>query len=258
MSAYAASAVAGFRRLVASPAEMIARACFYGVIIGVLSSLWRAAASSAGGSIVGYDVVAITWYVVFSEAAVNGTKFRMIEHIGTEIGSGAFAVEMLRPVRAVTFRMAGELGDGVVRLGVMVTAGTLFGTLIAGPPPRLTTYALALCSALLAIACNLTAQHAFAAMAFWQHEAKGAWFLYQKFVFVLGGMLLPLQIFPAWLESAAWASPFWTMSYAPARLAAGFAEPWLLLGQAAWLVVLYGAAVAAFAAGERHVQEVGA
>ena len=258
MSAYAAGAVAGFRRLVASPGEMLARACFYGVIIAVLASLWRAATETNGGSIVGYDAAAITWYLVFSEAAVNGTRFRLIEQIGTEIGSGAFSVEMLRPVRAVSFRMASELGDGVVRLGAMLVAGTLFGTLIAGPPPRFATYLVALVSALLAISCNLAAQHAFAAMAFWQHEAKGAWFLYQKLVFVLGGMLLPLQIFPGWLESAAWVSPFWTMSYAPARLAAGFAEPWLLLGQAAWLVVLYGAAVAAFSAGERHLQEVGA
>lgn len=257
MSAYLAGATSGFRRLVASPGEMIARACFYGVIVGVLSSLWRAAAETSGGSIVGYDAAAITWYIVFSEAAVNGTKFRMIEHIGTEIGSGAFSVEMLRPVSAVTFRMAGEMGDGVVRLSAMLLAGTLFGGLIAGPPPDLPSFALALCSASLAIACNVAAQHAFAAMAFWQHEAKGAWFLYQKLVFVLGGMLLPLQIFPAWLESTAWVAPFWTMSYAPARLAAGFAEPLLLLGQAAWLVVLYGAAVAAFAAGERHLQRSG-
>lgn len=257
MSAYAAGAAAGLRRLLASPAELVARACFYGVIVGVLASLWRAAAATNGGAIVGYDVAAITWYIVFSEASVNGTKFRMIEQIGTEIGSGAFAVEMLRPVRAVVFRVAGELGDGVVRLGAMLVAGTLFGSLIAGPPPDALSFAVALVSALLAIACNVAAQHAFAAMAFWQHEAKGAWFLYQKLVFVLGGMLLPLQIFPPWLESAAWATPFWTMSYAPARLAAGFFEPGLLLGQAAWLVALSGAAVAAFAAGERRLQAVG-
>lgn len=257
MSAYAAGAVAGFRRIVASPGEMIGRVCFYGVIVGVLASLWRAAAETNGGAIVGYDAAAITWYIVFSEAAVNGTKFRMIEHIGTEIGSGAFEVEMLRPVRAVTFRIAGELGDAVVRLGAMVLAGTAFGTWIAGPPPDAGAFSLALAAGILAIACNIAAQHAFAAMAFWQHEAKGAWFLYQKLVFILGGMLLPLQIFPAWLEAAAWASPFWTMSYAPARLAAGFFEPALLLGQIAWLAVLYGAALAAFAAGERHLQRGG-
>lgn len=257
MSAYAAAAVAGFRRLVASPAELFVRACFYGVIILVLSSLWRAAAASSGGSIVGYDAAAITWYLVFSEAAVNGMRFRLIEIIGTDIGTGVFSVEMLRPVSAVAFRIASELGDGVVRLTAMVVAGTVLGALIAGPPPNAVAFALALVSALLAVACNTAGQHAFAALAFWQHEAKGAWFLYQKFVFVLGGMLLPIQIFPQWLQSVAWISPFWTMTYAPARLAAGFVEPWLLLGQVAWLVVLSGAAAAAFAAGERHLQETG-
>ena len=257
MSAYAASAVAGFRRLVASPGELFARACFYGVIICVLAALWRAAAATSGGAVVGYDAIAITWYVVFAEAAVNGTKFRLIEQIGTEIGSGAFEVEMLRPVRAVAFRLAGELGDSIVRLGAMVAAGTLLGTLMAGGPPDASSFVLALVSAVVAVSCNLAAQHAFAAMAFWQHEAKGAWFLYQKLVFILGGMLLPLQIFPSWLEAAAWVTPFWTMSYAPARLAAGFDEPGLIAGQAVWLVVLCGAAVASFAAGERYVQREG-
>ena len=258
MSAYAAGAAAGFRRLVAAPGEMAMRACFYAVIVGVLSSLWRAAADASGGAIVGYDAAAITWYLVLAEAAVNGMKFRLIEQIGSEIGSGAFAVEMLRPVRAVTFRMAGELGDGAVRLFAMLLTGTVLGTWIAGPPPDPWSFLLALASAPLAIACNIAAQHAFAALAFWQREAKGAWFLYQKLVFILGGMLLPLQMFPPWLEAAAWATPFWTMSYAPARLAAGFAEPLLLLGQVAWLGVLYTAAVAAFAAGERRLQREGA
>lgn len=257
MSAYAAAASSGIRRVAADPAEMLARACFYAVIVGVLTSLWRAAAAANGGEVAGYDALAITWYLVFSEAAVNGIRFRMIEQIGTDIGSGSFTTEMLRPVRAVAFRIAGELGDGVVRLSAMLVTGAVLGLLIAGPPRNPASFGLALASAFLAIACNVAAQYAFAAMAFWQHEAKGAWFLYQKLVFILGGMLLPIEIFPAWLESAAWLAPFWTMSYAPAHLAAGFEEPALLLGQLAWLVVLLGAAVAAFAAGERHVQRTG-
>ncbi|HEV2756656.1 MAG TPA: ABC-2 family transporter protein [Actinomycetota bacterium] len=257
MTALAAAAASGARRLVAAPAEMLFRVCFYAVIVGVLSSLWTAAAAAAGGEIVGYDAVALTWYITFAEAAVNGTKFRMIEHIGNDIGSGAVEVEMLRPVRVVAFRLAAETGDGIVRLGAMTAAGVALAWALVGPPPDTGTLALALPSAVLAIACNIAAQHAFAAMAFWQNEARGAWFLYQKLVFVLGGMLLPLQIFPGWLEAAAWATPFWTTAYAPARLAAGFAEPVLLLGQAAWLVALTGAAAAAFAAGERRIQAGG-
>ena len=89
-------------------------------------------------------------------------------------------------------------------------------------------------------------------------DAKGAWFLYQKFVFLLGGMLLPLQLFPAWLERIAWVLPFWTMAYAPARLAASAPpQPWLLAAQLGWLVALSAAAVAVFSAGERRLEVAG-
>jgi ABC-type uncharacterized transport system permease subunit len=47
------------------------------------------------------------------------------------------------------------------------------------------------------------------------------------------------------------------LAYAPARLASGHFEPGLLLVQAFWLVVMLGAATAAFAAGQRRLQVVG-
>jgi ABC-2 type transport system permease protein len=107
------------------------------------------------------------------------------------------------------------------------------------------------------VACNILAQHAFAAAAFWIRDAGSTWFLYQKLVFVLGGMLIPLEALPGWLQASAAALPFRAMSYAPARLAAGHVEPVLLLEQLGWLAVLLVAAVAVFGAGERRLQVVG-
>jgi ABC-2 type transport system permease protein len=112
-------------------------------------------------------------------------------------------------------------------------------------------------SLVLAVACNIVAQHAFAASAFWLRNAGSAWFLYQKLVFILGGMLIPLEALPGWLHSIAAALPFAAMSYAPARAASGHASASLLVGQVAWLCVLYAAARAAFLAGERRLQVVG-
>jgi ABC-2 type transport system permease protein len=87
---------------------------------------------------------------------------------------------------------------------------------------------------------------------------EGDLVLYQKLVFLLGGMLLPLQPFPAWLERVAWVLPFWTMAYAPAQLTAGSPpQPWLLAAQAAWLVALAGGAAVVFTAGERHLEVAG-
>ena len=132
-----------------------------------------------------------------------------------------------------------------------------FVALAAGAPPSATGVALAIPSLLLAVCCNLAAQHAFAGIAFWLEDAKSAWFLYQKLIFLLGGMLLPLELLPDAMAGVARALPFWAMSYAPGRLSAGHLEPWLLVGQAGWLVVMVGAAIAVFSAGERRLQVVG-
>ena len=58
---------------------------------------------------------------------------------------------------------------------------------------------------------------ALAASAFWLRNAGSAWFLYQKLVFVLGGMLIPLEVFPSGLETVCRYLPFQAMAYAPAR-----------------------------------------
>jgi ABC-2 type transport system permease protein len=45
--------------------------------------------------------------------------------------------------------------------------------------------------------------------------------VWQKFSFVLGGLLVPLQFYPAWLRDVALHSPFAAMLHGPGRLALG-------------------------------------
>jgi hypothetical protein len=111
------------------------------------------------------------------------------------------------------------------RLAACAVVGAIVAFLTAGPPPQAAALALAAPSLVLAVTCNIVAQHAFAGIAFWLRDAGSAWFLYQKLVFVLGGMLIPLEALPGWLEGTASVLPFRAMSYASARLAAGHLEP---------------------------------
>ena len=230
---------------------------FYVIVVAVLAGLWRAAADANGGAIAGYSAVALTWYIATSEAATVSLNIRMISDIGDDIGSGAVAVELLRPVSVLWMRVVSEVGRALPRLATLMAAGAVLATITAGAPPRPEALLLAAPALVLAITCNIVAQHAFAAIAFWVRDAGSAWFLYSKLVFVLGGMLIPLQVLPSWLRTIAFALPFQAMAYVPARLASGHVEPWLLLEQLAWLAVLAAAAVAMFNAGERRLQVVG-
>jgi ABC-2 type transport system permease protein len=244
-------------RVVAERGGLAVTLAFYVLVTVVLASLWRAAASANGGTVAGYSATAITWYVAMTEATTVSIRQRLISDVGRDIGSGAIAVELLRPAPVLGVRLAGELGYVLPRLAACVLAGAVWSGIVAGPPPQAAALVLAIPSLVLALACNLAAQYAFAGTAFWLRDAGSAWFLYQKLVFILGGMLIPLEALPGWLHEVASALPFQAMSYAPARLASGHFEPVLLVEQVGWLAFLLLAAGAVFRAGERRLQVVG-
>ena len=244
-------------RVIAERGGMAVNLLFYVLVVAVLASLWRVAAEANGGSVAGYGVVAITWYVVTTEATTVSIRQRLIQDTGRDIGSGAIAVELLRPAPVLGVRLAGELGNVLPRLAACFVTGVVLCLVTAGPPPQGAALVLAIPSLVLAVACNIVAQHAFAATAFWWRDAGSAWFFYQKLVFIVGGMLIPLEALPGWLQRIASVLPFRAMAYAPARLASGHFEPMLLVEQIGWLAVLLLAAGAVFRAGERRLQVVG-
>ena len=250
--------LAAASRLVARPASLATVVIVYLSVTAVLSSLWWAAAEAGGGSVVGYPALALVWYAMAAEAAVVPPHPRAIEDIGDDISRGRLVPELLRPRSVLAVRVASEIGAVVTRTLACACFGVPLVWLVAGPPPDPVALALAGPSLLLAVILNVVVQHAVAGVAFWLGEATSAWFLYQKLVFVLGAMLLPLQALPGWMQTVAWALPFLPMIYAPARLAAGFREPWLVALQLAWLVVAWLVAVAVFARGERRMVGAGA
>jgi ABC-2 type transport system permease protein len=164
---------------------------------------------------------------------------------------------MLRPASVVAVRIASEVGRTLPHLALCLVTGTALCWALVGAPPDPAAAALAPLSIALAITCNVVAQHAFAGVSFWLRDARSTWFIYQKFVFVVGGMLLPLEVLPHAMTSVAKFLPFMAMAYAPARLASGHFEPWLLLVQLGWIGVLALVAAAVFRAGENRLQVVG-
>jgi ABC-2 type transport system permease protein len=245
------------RRTIRDPAQLVVALAFYAVVASVLATLWRVAANTHGGVVAGYTATQLTWYIFFAEAAVTALNPRQIELTGEDIASGTIAVEMLRPSSVVGLRIAAEFGRSLPRLGACAVLGSGLAWWAGGPPAQTGALLLAVPSLVLAVLCNLAAQHAFAGAAFWIRDARSTWFLYQKLVFLLGAMLIPVQALPLWLHRTADVLPFIAMAYAPARLASGHVEPQLLLLQLGWLAVLLLAAGTVFAAGERRLQVVG-
>ena len=251
------SAATAARRTLAQPGGLVVTVFFYLAVVSVLSALWRTAAEANAGAVAGYTAAALTWYVATSEAATVTLHNRLIEEAGEDIASGSVAVELLRPASVLWMRVASQVGASLPRIAVCGLIGVAFSWLLVGAPPHAGALVLAAPSLLLAITCNLVAQHAFAGASFWIRDARSTWFLYQKLVFILGGMLLPLQVLPEAMTRVALWLPFMAMAYAPSRLASGHLEPHLLVVQVLWLGGLSLVAVTVFARGERRLQVVG-
>lgn len=255
--AFAVTASVAARESAADRGGLVFTVGFYLAVTLALGAVWRVAAAVNGGAVAGYTAVALTWYIATTEAVTISLNARLIDQVGEDVRNGVVHVELLRPVPLLVVRVASELGRALPRLAICLTLGVAVATVTAGAPPDPLGLALAVPAILLACLANLVAMHAFAAIAFWIRDARSTWFLYQKFVFVLGGMLLPLEVLPGPMAAVAKVLPFMAMAYAPARLASGHVEPWLLAVQAGWLVVLSGLALLVFGAGERRLQVVG-
>jgi viologen exporter family transport system permease protein len=252
-----AAFASGVRRTINQPGELAVRILFYVFILVVFAALWDAAVDANNGPIGEYGYTALLWYVTGAEATVIATKPRLIEEIGYDIADGSVAVDLLRPMSVVWFRMAVEIGEAVVRLIFASAVGALVTYLYVGRPPSFAAALLSIPAAVLGASCIVAAQFLFGAAAFWLEDAKSTWILFQKLIFLLGGMLIPLELLPGWFESVARFTPFVAMAYVPARLLSGTFDPVLLLLQVGWFAALVGAATSAFAVGERRLQGAG-
>jgi ABC-2 type transport system permease protein len=186
----------GARLVAASSGTVAFMVLIHIVIVSTMGSLWRTAAEANGGSVAGYDASALIWYIVATEAAVSGVMGRLIELVGDDIASGAVAAEMLRPAPVVGVRLATELGRTLARISIAFVVGALVALALGAGGPSPAGLALAVPALVLAGLTNVAAQHGFAAIAFWVRDVRSTWFLYQKLVFILGGMLIPLEVLP--------------------------------------------------------------
>jgi ABC-2 type transport system permease protein len=71
--------------------------------------------------------------------------------------------------------------------------------------------------------------------AFWLGDVTPLFWVWQKLLFILGGLMLPLAIYPEWLQRVAWLTPFPSLLAGPAEFMIGAGDGWwLALRLSAW------------------------
>ncbi|MHB8575523.1 MAG: ABC transporter permease [Dehalococcoidia bacterium] len=241
----------------AYPAEAFARSAFMAMIIFVFIQLWSATFKLSGHAAYGgFDLRRIVWYLVVTETVVMSSP-RTFDKIDLEVKQGDLAYNLTRPYVYGLFHAAAYWGSVVLVLPVnFVVGGALAWATVGAPPVSAGIWPALLLTVLLAIALNFAVELAIGLTAFWFEDTNAFFWIYQKLTFTLGGLFLPLTLFPSWLRAIAERLPFSSIAYAPARLVAG-ADVGLVLGtvatQGLWLVALAGAASLIYRGGVRRL-----
>lgn len=235
-----ALAGAGYRRWSTYRQAAVA-GVFVNTVFGVIKlSILLGVASSAGGSVAGYDPASLSTYAWVSQGLIAVVMIFSWTELADRVRTGDIAVDLARPVDLQLSWLAADLGRAGWSLLSRAVVPVLFGAAFFGFhwPTDPAALALLPVSLLLAVCVSFACRFMLNLTAFWLTEIRGLVLLYVLVSGVLGGHLIPLQLFPPGLAAVAYATPFPAMVMAPIDLVTGQATGLTavahVLGQLAW------------------------
>jgi ABC-2 type transport system permease protein len=240
----------------AYPGELVARSGMILVFMWVFFQLWRVVFRNSGSdSLNGLTLHDTIWYLLLAETLELGRP-RLARVISEQVKSGSIAYLINKPYNFLLYQLASGAGESLPRMSMLFIIGGALVWVMAGPPPGPDHWPAALLTLAGAWLLHFCVNALIGLAAFVSEEVAPYEWIYQKLVFILGGMLVPLDFYPVWLQSVAKSLPFAYMMYGPARL---FVEPsWpifiqTLAGQVVWLALLGGIVALAYARGTRRL-----
>jgi ABC-2 type transport system permease protein len=237
--------------------DLVVRSVFMLVVLVTFVQLWTTTYNAINEPIIaGFSLRDLVWYLVITEVIALSTP-RIAQTIDTEVRSGDVAYSLARPYSYPLFHLASFWGETLVRLPMNAAVGSIVALVAVGPPPA---SPVSLLATLLLTAGAVTLKGSLEILvglsAFWVEDTQPAEWIYSKLVITIGGLLLPLDLFPDWLAGIARALPFASMAYAPARVFVGFEWPVfapLLLTQLTWLLLFWGLVSLIFSRASRRL-----
>lgn len=237
--------------------DQLLSTAFLAVIMFVFVQLWRVTfTATGGGNINGYTLPEMIWYLVATEALVTSLP-RIHNTLQAEVKDGDLAVRLNKPYNYLLFHYSTYVGEGLLQLGLQLLMGGLTAYLLVGG----FAFRWTVVPVLLAVYLTTQALHfcfgaSIGLAAFWMEDVSGLYFVFDRLKWILGGFLLPIEVYPDAVRRIAEALPFQYMIAGPARLFVKFdaGDAVRLVGsQAVWLAVFGSVCWGLYRLGVRRV-----
>lgn len=216
-----------------------------------------------GGAIGGYDTLTFSQYFLFMFLCRQSTPTWVIYLMDRGVKQGELSPYLLQPLHPVWRYASEHWGEMLCRLPIVLPIVLLGLTLAdAWTLDLLRNLALFLVALALAWIINFTVHLVVGMIAFWADNALGYdTFVYQLYI-MLGGVMVPLELFPAAIRDALYWTPFPYVLDFPVRVMIGRAagpEMWWGLGvQMLWVAILVSLFALLWRAGQKRYAAAGA
>jgi ABC-2 type transport system permease protein len=244
---YRALAIAAIQRAIAYRGTTLLSLLAGLVWVAVLYYLWRTVYADRPrlGS---FDWSQMRTYILVSYAVSTLISFSSAARILSAVRTGDIAMELLRPVDYLLFQLAQTFGSALIEGLLGGAVALLLGFLLLGiaPPASALAGLLFLISVGLGFLIKFLITFLVALLCFWTKNGLGLIWAQTAVISLFSGALIPLQLLPGWLQTAALAAPFQGIVYTPVMLYMGALEGatrWWALGlQIFWVIALWGLA----------------
>jgi ABC-2 type transport system permease protein len=215
------------------------------VFMGIFMALWTTVYGVSGRTeLAGYRLTQVVWYLGMAETIALSSS-RIFNEISAAVRAGDLAYTLSRPLSYPFYQVANSLGNSVPRFLVnFLTAIVVVSIGIGQFAGSLQGVIAFLAMAMMALLLDALIAVLIGLAAFWLEEVFPVFLIYQKLLFTVGGMFIPLEMFPDWLRKLVAWMPFQFITYAPPRAFVDF-EPGFVLqalvGQTTYAVLLVAA-----------------
>jgi len=228
------------------------------LIIFIFAQLWHATFKAQGEAVIGGLTLNQTlWYFVWAEL-VQLSKIAVANTIEQEVKDGSLAYTLGRPYNYLLYHFFAGLGGVFTRMLFVLGFGSVVALIEGGPLHtfRPETLPAVLLITALAFVLDYCMMAGIGLLAFFFEDTSAFRLIYQKINFVLGGLLLPLDVLPGGVQTVARILPFNLILYAPARQfvawdGAQFGK--ILALQGVWIALAAGLLAVLFRYGSRRV-----
>ncbi|MES2198761.1 MAG: hypothetical protein V4489_01140 [Chlamydiota bacterium] len=172
----------------------------------IFSQLWKVVAAKMGASDLSAD--GLLWYIAFNEWVFISVP-DVQEELESDLRTGRLAYLLPRPISylgTIFCEAMGTLCTNLIFLGLVAFIFT--GIFSESFPCSMGVFLFLLGIGFLAGTVGVIFHMLIGLSAFWLQDVSPFYWIWEKMLFALGGLMLPLAVYPMWLQKIAYYTPF--------------------------------------------------